>query len=144
MMGCNRDGIRSCRRMAALLALVLAAGGCSESADQAEARRKKENNLPEQILIKFSGKVTIDGQPPQLEPNHKLLIFLFDPKAPPPHGHSPRLPSRRQRHPRVELTSRQSALADERDRDAFKLNCGIPVVSVLSPQSSIFTFGKKP
>jgi hypothetical protein len=76
--------------MAVCLALALAAGGCGESANQAEARRKKENNLPEQILTKFSGNVTMDGQAPQLEPSHKLLIFLFDPKSPPPHGRAPR------------------------------------------------------
>jgi hypothetical protein len=90
MTGWDRDGIRSYRRLAACVALALLAGGCGESADQAEARRKKENKLPEQILIKFSGKVTIDGQPPQLDADHRLLIFLFDPKSPPPHGRPPR------------------------------------------------------
>ncbi len=90
MTGWGWDRIRSYRRLTAIVALALLAGGCGESADQAEARRKKENNLPEQILIKFSGKVTIDGQPPQLKADHTLLIFLFDPKSPPPHGRPPR------------------------------------------------------
>jgi hypothetical protein len=64
--------------------------GCGESADQAVARRKKELNIKDSPTAKFSGKVTIDNQAPQLQSDHDLLAFLFDPKNPPKAGHSPR------------------------------------------------------
>jgi hypothetical protein len=70
-------------RAALFVALCLFAAGCSESADQAIERRRKEYNEPAPTLAKFSGKVTVDSQPPEVEPDHSLLVFLYDPKNPP-------------------------------------------------------------
>ena len=77
------------RRCVLLVLLPLFAAGCSESADQAIARRRKEYNLPTPKLVPFSGKVTIDGQPPEIELGHPLWVFLYDPKNPPAPGKEP-------------------------------------------------------
>ena len=83
----NRNRVLSNRRRGVLLVLLaLFAAGCRESADQAIARRRKEYNLPAPKLVPFSGKVTINGQPPEIEPGHPLWVFLYDPKNPPAPG----------------------------------------------------------
>jgi hypothetical protein len=64
-----------------LVALSLLAGGCSESADEATARRKKEYNIQDQPAAKYSGTVTIDGRPPDIQTGHELLVFLYDSKT---------------------------------------------------------------
>ncbi len=66
---------------AILVAFSLLAGGCSESADQAILRRKKEYNVQDQPAAKYSGTVTIDGQTPDVPAGHDLLVFLYDPKT---------------------------------------------------------------
>ena len=71
------------RRGVLLILLGLCAAGCGESADEAISRRRKQYNDPAPTLVPFSGKVTIDGQPPQVEPDHKLWVFVYDPKNPP-------------------------------------------------------------
>jgi len=82
MISGDRDFAGSNPRLAAFIVLVLVAAGCGESADNAIARRRKEYNEPTPILARFSGKVTVDGQAPELERAHELLIFLYDPKTP--------------------------------------------------------------
>src|SRR5579872_2550049 len=79
------------RRRGALLLFALIAAGCSgDSAEQAIARRKRELNLPEKEFVKFSGSVTIDGQPPQVPDGHALLVALCPPNDPPPDKQPPR------------------------------------------------------
>lgn len=78
-------------RGAAFVLFVLFAAGCGgESADQAIARREKELNLPPKELVRFSGKVTIDGQPPEVPDGHALLVALCAPNDPPPDKQPPR------------------------------------------------------
>jgi hypothetical protein len=86
----NRSRILSTLWFAVLVILCNLAAGCSESADQAVARRKVELNIKDVPTAKFSGKVSIDNQAPQLPADHNLLTFLFDPKSPPKEGHPPR------------------------------------------------------
>jgi len=82
-----RIWFRTCRGprpwFAAMIALALLTAGCAETADQATARRRKELNVPDEPLAKFSGTVTIDGSPPDIQSGHELLVFLYDPKDKP-------------------------------------------------------------
>ena len=84
----RRDGncIGLCRRLAAFAMLAFMAAGCSESADDAVARRKKELNVPDTKLTKFSGTVTVDGQTREPQKGHELLVCLYDPQKPPAPG----------------------------------------------------------
>ena len=90
MIAWKRSRILSPEWFAILVVLGSLAAGCGESADQAVARRKKELNIQDSPTAKYSGKVSVDSQPPQLQPDQVLMIFLFDPKNPPKEGHPPR------------------------------------------------------
>ena len=76
MIASNRSRILSTQWFAVLVILCSLAAGCGESADQAVARRKKELNIKDTPTAKYSGKVSIDNQSPQLPPDQFLLIFL--------------------------------------------------------------------
>jgi hypothetical protein len=91
MIGWGRNCAARSKRRAALVLFALIAAGCGgESADQAIARRQKELNLPPRDVVKFSGTVTIDGQPPEVPDGHALLIALCAPNDPPPDKKPPR------------------------------------------------------
>ena len=81
---------RSRWRSALVLTALIAAGCGGESAQQAIARRQKELNLPPRDVVKFSGTVTIDGQPPEIPDGHALLLALCAPNDPPPDKKPPR------------------------------------------------------
>jgi hypothetical protein len=91
MIGCGRNCADRSRCRAALAVFALIAAGCGgESADQAIARRQKELNLPPREVVRFSGTVTIDGQPPEIPDGHALLVALCAPNDPPPDKKPPR------------------------------------------------------
>jgi hypothetical protein len=73
--------LSSSMAIAIAVAISLPIVGCSESADQATARRKRAYNIQDQPPSKYSGTVTIDGLPPAPHPGHELLVFLYDPKS---------------------------------------------------------------
>jgi|HubBroStandDraft_5_1064220.scaffolds.fasta_scaffold289739_2 hypothetical protein len=74
----------------AALALALAAG-CThrESADQALDKALAAQGASREHVAKFSGIVTVDGQPPGIKvyDKHRLVLMLYDPKTPPSAGH---------------------------------------------------------
>lgn len=65
--------------------LCFAAGGCSHTPTEAEAIKKslEVNGRPETSVAKFSGTVTVDGQPPAFERRTPLYVIAYDPKHPP-------------------------------------------------------------
>jgi hypothetical protein len=69
----------------AVLALGIIAGGCSGRPSESESVQKslEVNNLAQLPLSKFSGTVTIDGQPPVIDRKHPLYVLAYDPKHPP-------------------------------------------------------------
>lgn len=74
----------------AALGFALTNTGCGgTSADQALDKQLKELKIERVTTGKFSGKVTIDGQVPTIEPGSALLIMLYDPKDPPTPAHPP-------------------------------------------------------
>jgi hypothetical protein len=92
MGGRNWNSLPCCRRFAGCVFLGLFLAGCSggESVEHASQRRGKESNEPAQVLAKLSGRVTIDNQPPAVEPRHALLLMLYDPERPPTESKPPR------------------------------------------------------
>jgi hypothetical protein len=68
-----------------LLLLSLIAGGCNHTPSENEALKKslEVNGRSEQAVVKFSGTVTIDGQPPTIDRRNPLFVFAYDPKNPP-------------------------------------------------------------
>jgi hypothetical protein len=81
------------RRRNAASRLILAAlligeslfiSGCGrESGDKAEERLMKLNGQQPLTLAKFAGKVTIDGQVPEVDAEHPLHVILYNLKEPP-------------------------------------------------------------
>jgi hypothetical protein len=70
---------------------VLAAGcGGTSSADQALDQQLKASNATREVVARFAGKVTIDGQPPAPGTKEATVVILYDPTNPP----SPRKPPR--------------------------------------------------
>jgi hypothetical protein len=71
----------------AMIVLGFSGLGCNrrESADEALNRALAATNTPKSEIAKFSGTVTIDGQPPGIKvyDKHRILIMLYDPKNPP-------------------------------------------------------------
>jgi len=65
--------------------LCFAAGGCTHTPTEAEAIKKslEVNGRPETSVVKFSGNVTVDGQPPAIERRNPLYVIAYDPKHPP-------------------------------------------------------------
>ncbi|HET6326143.1 MAG TPA: hypothetical protein VFG04_15805 [Planctomycetaceae bacterium] len=77
---------------ATAIVLALSAWGCGggrDSAAQALDRALKDSNTTKLTVAKFSGTVTVDGQPPGIKviDKHRLVIMLYDPKNPPTDGH---------------------------------------------------------
>jgi hypothetical protein len=75
---------------AAVLILGFSAAGCGrESADQALERALSQANVNKQSVGKFSGTVTVDGQPPGIKvyDKRRIIIMLYDPKNPPSDKH---------------------------------------------------------
>jgi hypothetical protein len=78
-------------RAVALLCIVvatLAGSGCGSRTPSSEAMKQQLGELKGNIIdvAKFSGKVTIDGQPPFLPPKSALVLILYDAKDAQP-GH---------------------------------------------------------
>jgi hypothetical protein len=71
---------------AGLIVVGLTIAGCSrrESADQALDRALQESKKTRDVTAKFAGKVTIDGQKPDIEKGQSLVVILYDPQKPPP------------------------------------------------------------
>jgi hypothetical protein len=65
-------------------ALMIAGCGRRESADESLDRALKETNKTRDVTAKFAGKVTIDGQRPDLQRGQSLVVMLYDPQKPPP------------------------------------------------------------
>jgi hypothetical protein len=92
MSGMKIGGRKFCRQAALAIVLAVSAWGCGsgrESADQALDRALKATNSTKVPTAKFSGAVTVDGQPPGIKvyDKHRLVIMLYDPKNPPGKGH---------------------------------------------------------
>lgn len=72
------------------LALVLTIG-CNhrDSADQALDKALLTQGVARQHVAKFSGIVTVDGQPPGIKvyDKHRIVLMLYDPKNPPSANH---------------------------------------------------------
>ncbi len=90
MIGWGGNSADRSRRCAALVLALIAAGCGGESADQAIARRQKELKMPPKEVVRFSGTVTMDGQPPEVPEGHALLVALCRPNDPPPDKQPPR------------------------------------------------------
>jgi hypothetical protein len=73
------------------LAFGISASGCGgqESASQALDHALSQANVSKQAVGRFSGSVTIDGQPPGIKvyDKHRIIIMLYDPKNPPSDKH---------------------------------------------------------
>src|ERR1700678_287199 len=86
-----KHGALAARRWAlAALALALAAG-CThrDSAEQALDKALAAQGASREHVAKFSGTVTVDGQPPGIKvyDKHRLVLMLYDPKNPPSANH---------------------------------------------------------
>ena len=79
-----RDIVPQRQKAVLLIALFLVAGCHGETADQALDRALRETNKTRDATAKFAGKVTIDGQRPELEKGQSLVVILYDPQKPPP------------------------------------------------------------
>jgi hypothetical protein len=71
--------------LALLVLLALHAAGCSHTQSESEALKKslEVNGRSEETVVKFSGTVTIDGQPPTVDRRSPFFVFAYDPKNPP-------------------------------------------------------------
>jgi hypothetical protein len=71
--------------LALLVALGLSSGGCSRTQSENEALKKslEVNGGSQSTVVKFSGTVTVDNQPPAIDPRNPLFVFAYDPKNPP-------------------------------------------------------------
>lgn len=81
-----RNGARPSVRTIRSVVLCLVTAGCgggSQSADQALQKQLDAANIPRTAVCKFAGSVTVDGQPPSLGPNERLVVILYDLKNPP-------------------------------------------------------------
>jgi hypothetical protein len=63
----------------------LGAAGCNGPQSESEALKKalEVNNKSAETVVKFSGTVTVDGQPPTVDRRNPLLVIAYDPKNPP-------------------------------------------------------------
>jgi hypothetical protein len=71
--------------LAFLVVLGLGAGGCSHVPSESEAIKKslEVNGRSELSVVKFSGTVTIDNQPPVVDRRNPFFVIAYDPKNPP-------------------------------------------------------------
>ena len=103
---------RSSVRLAAGLFLAAAVAGCNSrpSAQQALDQQIKQNpQFKKEIVVKFAGKVTVDGQPP--EKDCKLFVILNNPQHLDENAHlrrlgSPRRATTREISPSEPMTER--------------------------------------
>jgi hypothetical protein len=78
----NRRRVRSAKRLPTLIAVALFAGCGPKSAEQALEQAFKDNPIATRVeIVKFEGRVTVDGLPPT-KPDTKLFIILNDLKHP--------------------------------------------------------------
>ncbi len=70
---------------AALVLCSLSGVGCSHTPTENEALQKslEVNNRSQETVVKFSGTVTIDGQPPVADRRTPVFVIVYDPKNPP-------------------------------------------------------------
>src|SRR5271167_899321 len=63
----------------------LSAGGCNRPQSESEALKKalEVNNKSAETVVKFSGTLTVDGQPPAVDRRNPLFVIAYDPKKPP-------------------------------------------------------------
>jgi hypothetical protein len=68
-----------------LLLFSLLATGCdkTQSANQALEKSVEVNHVKAATVAKFSGTVSIDGQPPKIDRRNPLYVIAYDPKNPP-------------------------------------------------------------
>jgi|HubBroStandDraft_6_1064221.scaffolds.fasta_scaffold115982_2 hypothetical protein len=80
------SGRSFCSQIGGLLVLcgIFVSVGCSgaQSPDQALNQALSKQGQKKEKVCEFAGKVTIDGQPPQLDKKSKLLVMLYDPSKP--------------------------------------------------------------
>jgi len=81
----RRNGFCLPREWAFLCLAILGAGGCSRVPTESEALKKslEVNGRSAQSVVKFSGTVTVDNQPPAIDRRNPLFVFAYDPKNPP-------------------------------------------------------------
>jgi hypothetical protein len=70
-----------------VLAVLFSLGtmGCNGSQSESEAIKKalEVNNKSAETVVKFSGTVTVDGQPPAVDRRNPFFVIAYDPKNPP-------------------------------------------------------------
>jgi hypothetical protein len=70
-----------------VLAVLFSFGtaGCNGPQSESEALKKalEVNNKSAETVVKFSGMVTVDGQPAAVDRRNPLLVIAYDPKNPP-------------------------------------------------------------
>jgi hypothetical protein len=68
-----------------LVLLCFGAAGCGHVPSENEALRKslEVNGGSQQSVVKFSGTVTVDGQPPAVDRRNPLFVMAYDPQHPP-------------------------------------------------------------
>lgn len=69
--------------LVALLGIGLITAGCGSRPAQSLDDQLKEMNITHKPTGKFSGTVTIDGQPPRDAIKQGVRIMLYDPSSPP-------------------------------------------------------------
>ena len=86
----SRNKFRSSARLALLVLLGLTAG-CNHVDSEKEALKKSftVNGGSEQSVVKFSGTVTVDSQPPVIDRRSPLFVMAYDVKNPPKGRQSP-------------------------------------------------------
>jgi hypothetical protein len=68
---------------AGLVAFLIAGCSKTQTGQQALEKQLAVTGQSLQSIAPCSGKVTVDGQPPELERGYALVVFLYDPKNPP-------------------------------------------------------------
>jgi hypothetical protein len=66
----------------ALCGVVILSGCGRESAEQALNSSLAKAGIQKEKIYPFAGKVTIDGQPPQLDNKTRLVVMLYNPRKP--------------------------------------------------------------
>jgi len=81
----RRDNCNRRLTVAVLCTLGLSVIGCNRATSEKEALRKslEVNGGSEQNVVKFSGTVTVDNQPPVIERGSPFFVMAYDPKNPP-------------------------------------------------------------
>jgi hypothetical protein len=87
----DKNGHAGRSGLAWLTLLSLISAGCSHtpSASDSLDEALKVNSQPRTSVAKFSGTVTVDGNPPAVDPRNLFYVFAYDPKHPPKGRHPP-------------------------------------------------------